>query len=159
MSNTAGPAPDQVEGWLEELDRELAALQDKIEPLLAEQARLQERRTLCKELLASFGDGHWPDVGTARSNLGETTRERIHRQAVDVFTQVGRPLHSNDLHAEFLRRGYEVPGAGKPNNITVHLTGWPDIASPVRGMYGLVQHVGEQPPRTKPNRRRKKRAR
>lgn len=158
MANGGGPTPDQIEGWLDELERDLTAMQDQIEPLLVEQTRLQERRVLLKELLASFGNGQRSDAGALRPSLGETTRERVHRQAVDVFTQVGRALHTNDLHAEFLRRGYEVPGAGKPNNITVHLTGWSDLASPERGIYGLVEHVGERPARPAVNKRRKRRA-
>src|SRR5436309_15494398 len=130
MPNASGPSPDQIQEWLEDVDTEITAIQAQIEPLLTEQTRLHERRVLLKELLASFGERPSPDAPTPRLHLGETTRERIHRQTVDVFTQVGRALHINELHAEFLRRGYEVPGAGKPNNITVHLTGWPDVVSP-----------------------------
>ena len=156
MPSTGGPTPAQIEGWLEEIDRDLAAVQSQIEPLLVEQTRLQERRVLLKELVASFGDGQQSSTGVQRPSLGETTRERVHRQAVDVFTQVGRALHSNDLQAEFVRRGYEIPGAGKPNNITVHLAGWPDIASPARGTYGLVEHVGATPTRRSPKRRKRK---
>lgn len=155
MPSSSPLSPEQIEAWLEELDAELARVQCQIEPLVAEQARLHERQMLLKGLLASFDDDSGRIEAVVARVAGETTRERVHRQAVEVFRQLGRALHTNDLHAEFVRRGFEIPGAGKPNNITVHLSGWSDIASPERGVYGLVEHVGEQPP--KPRSTRKKR--
>lgn len=158
MTEEAGPAPAQLELWLEQVDGALAEVQGRLEPVLAEQARLQERRLLLKELLASFGDDRaGADVKVGRASALESTRDRVHRQAVEILSQAGRAMHANDLHAEFLRRGYDVPGAGRPNNITVHLSDWPDIASPERGMYGLVEHVGEQP--SKPMKRRTRKVR
>jgi hypothetical protein len=160
MSSSDALTPAQIETWLGQVDVEIAAVQAKIEPLVAEQARLHDRQTLLKSLLASFGDdatASVPSPPPLRSE--ESTRERVHRQAVEILTQVGGALHTNDLHAEFVKRGHEIPGAGKPNNITVHLGGWPDIVSPERGVYGLVEHVGPQPPKPTPTRKRKRRTR
>lgn len=158
MTEESGPAPAQLELWLEQVDRSLAEVQGRLEPILAEQARLQERRLLFKELLVSFGDDRaGRDGKVSRASALESTRDRVHRLAVEILSQAGRAMHSNDLHAEFLRRGYEVPGAGRPNNITVHLSAWPDVVSPERGMYGLVEHVGQQP--SKPTKRRTRKVR
>ena len=156
---TRSPTPDQIEAWLEALDGELATVQSQIEPLLELQTKLQERRILLKDLLGSFGDTGPVEVQPTVATVSESTRERVHRQAVQVLKEVGRPLHSNDLQAEFNRRGYEIPGLGKPNNITVHLTGWADIASPARGYYGLTEHVGESAKPAASSRRRKRRTR
>lgn len=156
MTEEPGPTPSQLELWLEQVDRALVVVQARLEPVLAEQARLQERRLLLKELLASFGDDRTgAEDRPTRASALESTRDRIHRQAVEILSQAGRAMHVNDLHAEFLRRGYDVPGAGRPNNITVHLSAWPDVASPQRGLYGLVEHVGEQPKRPIKRRTRK----
>lgn len=156
MADETGPAPAQLELWLEQVDRALADVQIRLEPVLAEQARLQERRLLLKELLASYGDDRAAADGkVGRASALETTRERVHRQAVEIMSQTGRALHSNDLLAEFVRRGYDVPGSGRANNITVHLSGWHDVVSPERGMYGLVEHVGEQPSKPMTRRTRK----
>lgn len=156
MIGATGPAPAQLELWLEQLDGALADVQARLEPVLAEQARLQERRLLLKELLASFGD----DRTTANHKVGragalESIRDRVHRQAVEILSQAGRAMHSSELLAEFQRRGYGVPGAGRSNNITVHLSDWPDVGSPERGMYGLVEHIEKQPNRQTPRRTRK----
>lgn len=113
---------------------------------------------LLKELLASFGDDRARVARkVGRGSALESTRDRVHRQAVEILSLAGRAMHSNDLHAEFLRRGFNVPGAGRSNNITVHLSAWPDIVSPERGLYGLVEHVGEQA--SKPTKRRTGRVR
>ncbi len=155
MPAREGPDPAQVEQWLEQVDEAIGSLQIRLEPLLLEQARLQDRRLLLKELLASLGEGRpSADLGTTPATTHESTRDRVHRQAVEIFSELGRPLHVHELHAEFVKRAYEIPGAGKPSNITVHLSGWADIASPGRGVFGLVEHVGEQP--TRPKRKRRK---
>lgn len=154
-------SPEQVQSWLDNLDGQIASLQQQLEPLLSEQARLQDRRTILKELLASWSDSTTDAPGAPAVPVvaGESTKARVHRQAVEIFRSVGHALHSNDLHAEFVRRGFEVPGAGKPNNISVHLTGWDDIVSPSRGTYGLVEHVGEVPPKPRPRTIKRKKAR
>ena len=160
-------SPRQVQAWLDALDDELGAIQATVEPLLTEQSRLQARRTLLKELLASFGDAQAASgdeaVGergvttgaSTRADVGlETTRERVHRQALEIFRSAGRAMSVNELHAEFVARGFEIPGAGKPANITVHLTRWEDIVSPTRGVFALAEHAGT--PTRRPVRRRGK---
>src|SRR5437763_1705346 len=115
------------------------ALQDldvRIAPLLAERSRLEARLRLLEEVRATYaGDKlsinpHGVALqGRARPRLvsvrsGETTAARIQRQVMTILEEVGDdgPVHSNELRDEFLRRGWEIPGAGKPNNITTHLT-------------------------------------
>lgn len=137
-----GPTAEQIQGWLDKVEADINVLQRSIEPLLVEQSRLQERRVLLKELLASFEDRPANGDMPLRPSLHETVRERVHRQAVEIFREAGKALHINELCDEFVKRGYDIPGAGKPANITVHLADWDDIRSPQRGTYGLVEHVG-----------------
>lgn len=136
------PTAVQVQGWLDTVERQLGEVELRIEPLLVEQTRLQERRALLKDLLASFGD-HPAAIEAARAAPSrppgrESVRDRVHREVVDVFRQVGRPLYITELTDEYTRRGYKIPGQGKPANLSVHLSGWPDLASPERGVYGLA---------------------
>lgn len=154
----AGPTPEQVQEWLDEVEGEISAVHAQLEPLIAEQSRLQERRTILKELLASFADVTSSSESrlAAPAAASETVRERVHRQAVEIFREAGGAVHINDLHAEFVKRGLDVPGAGRPANITVHLSGWEDIVSPERGMYGLREHLGDVVPRKKAKRRKSK---
>jgi hypothetical protein len=152
MYEVAGPSAEDVRAWLTEIDEQVLRIQGQLEPLLREQGRLRERRKLLGELLTSFGedplallegrDGevvlHAVTTAVSPSARRESVRERVHREVVSVLRETGRPLHINDLLAEYVKRGYQVPGQGKAANISVHLSGWDDIEIPERGVYGLV---------------------
>lgn len=167
MIASVGPTPEEAQAWLDAVDRDLVQLQATLEPLMATQLRLQERRTILKELLASFGDDSGAPrvaashVEPAKTSVArESVKDRVHRQALTILGESEGLLHINDLHKEFLQRGFEVPGAGRPVNITVHLSGSDQIVSPERGFYGLVEQVGQAPKQRKtprPKRRRQRR--
>lgn len=135
-----------VEAWLVAVDHDLAVVSEKLAPLLAEQQQLEDRRALLQGLLRSFGgpDANGaPPVSPARS--GSIARYVVDN-AVAILREEGHPMHINDLHARFVERGLSVPGAGKPVNLTVHLRTSEEIASPTRGVYGLVEQVGDVQP-------------
>jgi hypothetical protein len=146
----------QVRAWLSEVEAELGAVANKLEPLLAEQRQLDERRSLLQSLLRSFEATGPNGTGAAARTAGSVARYVIDR-AAEILRDEGRPLHINDLHAQFIERGFTVPGAGKPVNLIVHLRGAEEIASPMRGIYGLTEQVGAVAPQAP--RRRRKRAR
>ena len=138
-----GPSVNDVERWLADLERELREIDAALGPLVERQVAVTERLGLLKRLLASLTT---KDVGSAAAATAVTTsgpvthtngsiRERVQAHAAEILGQVGRPLHINEIHAEFLKRGFEVPGAGKPNNITVHLSDADGIVSTARGYY------------------------
>lgn len=142
---------EQVQGYVDAADEELAQVRLELEPLLHKQSQLQERQALLKELLASFGEPvtHPPtaalDAGRARTGgRRRTVRDRVHDEVVDVLEAIGRPLHINDLLEEYIKHGYDPPGQGKPANISVHLSGWQDVVSPERGVYGLASMFDTQ---------------
>ena len=142
-----GPTAATVEGWLRDVENQVQALEQKIEPLLQEQVRLQERRSILRDLLASFDereDGA-PVLALTHRSTGraETVRERVHREVVDILRETGRPMHINELTEAYIARGLKVPGQGKPANISVHLSGWPDISSPERGIYSMTSAVSD----------------
>lgn len=134
MTN-ADVSPDALRSWLQTIDDALASVNSRMQPLLAEQAALTERRTLVQGLLASVTGG--AQAVNYAPSAGESVRDRIHRQAVEVLQSVGRPLHINELQAEFVKRGFAIPGLGQAANITVHLSKWDDVSSPRRGYYAL----------------------
>jgi hypothetical protein len=147
----------QVRTWVSEVDNELAALAAKLEPLLADQRQLEERRMLLQSLARSFEATGPNGAGAQQRAAGSVARYVVDR-ATEILRDEGRPLHINDLHARFVERGFTVPGAGKPVNLIVHLRGAEEIASPMRGVYGLVEQVGAVPQQAA-RRKRRKRAR
>jgi hypothetical protein len=145
----------QVRAWLSEVEAELGTVADKLEPLLAEQRQLEERRMLLHSLLRSFEATGPNGTGAPARTAGSVARYVVDR-AAEILRDEGHPLHINDLHARFVERGFTVPGAGKPVNLIVHLRGAEEIASPMRGVYGLAEQVGPVPLKAAPQRRRKR---
>lgn len=139
-----GPNESAVTGWIAEVQDELAQVDSELAPLLEKQSALTERLGLLKRLLATLGgdsrekaNDSGRDGATAYIRTYPTVRERVQSQVAEILAAAGGQLHINDIHAEFIKRGFEVPGAGKPNNITVHLSDAASISSTARGYYEL----------------------
>lgn len=157
------PTREQVLGWLEAVREDLERQHDRLAPLLEEQRRLEARHALLKDLLSSFkapGKGSSDDASRMWSvsvqptgSIGAYVRDK----ATEILRDAEQPLHINEVHAEFERRGFRVPGAGKPVNLTVHLRQGTDIVSPARGLYALKEQVGAIPPQRKSRTKRKRR--
>jgi hypothetical protein len=154
-----------VEAWLLAVRSDLDQLDGKLKPLVEEQQRLQAREALLIDLLSSFGPpaATAPSAGTVpirSSSRNGSTGSYVVEKTMEILRDEGQPLHINDIHTKFLERGFAVPGAGKAANLIVHLRKSERIASPRRGIYGLVEQVGSssKPPigkkRTAKRRRR-----
>ncbi len=138
-----GPRAEQIRSWIAGVEVEIREVDAAVAPLVERQAALTERLGLLKRLLTSLSTVDPPRApsevavnGTAQViRTGGSVRERVQSHALEILREAGKPLHINDLHAEFIKRGFEVPGAGKPNNITVHLSEAAGMVSPARGYY------------------------
>lgn len=146
----------EVRSWLLAVEADLRKVADRLEPLVAEQRQLEERKALLQGLLRSFEQAN-PNgaVPTAPARTTGSVARYVIDRAVEILRDEGRPLHINDLHAQFAERGLTVPGAGKPVNLIVHLRNSEEIVSPMRGMYGLVEQVGAVPRQAGRTKRRK----
>lgn len=156
------PTRAQVVQWLEAVQHELDRVHDRLAPLLEEQRRLEARQALLKDLLSSFGvPGKTSSEDAARSwslsvqpagSIGDYVRER----SEEILRDAGRPLHINEIHAEFERRDFHIPGAGKPVNLIVHLRRDSSVVSPARGIYALEEHAAQTQTQRKTRKRRKR---
>ncbi len=140
-------------------------MQARVGPLLEKQRRLEARQILLRDLLSSFevpGKGlsenstrSWAVSVQPPGTIGDYVRTR----AEEILREKGGPLHINEIHAEFERRGLHIPGAGRPVNLIVHLRKASGITSPTRGMYGLEEHVKPLPSQQTSGKVRKRRRR
>ncbi|MBI3648452.1 MAG: hypothetical protein HY240_06880 [Actinobacteria bacterium] len=156
------PSREQVLQWIEAVQEDLDRLHERLGPLLEKQRRLEARQALLKDLLSSFevpgktlledGTRPWAVSVQPAGSIGDYVRDR----AEEILREAGGPLHINEIHAEFGRRSYHIPGAGRPVNLIVHLRKASGIVSPARGMYGLEEHVGAIPAQRKSTKRRKR---
>jgi hypothetical protein len=159
------PTRSQVVGWLEAVQHDLDRLHDRLAPLLEEQRRLEARQGLLKDLLSSFEAPGKPSSEDAsrswvvslqpKGGVGEYVRGR----AEGILREAGRPMHINEIHQEFEKRGFPIPGAGRSVNLIVHLRKQSTIVSPARGTYALAELAGPMPTQRKTTRKRRKRAR
>lgn len=134
----------EVSTWIAQVEGELARVDAELAPLVEKQTALAERLGLLKRLLASLSADSHPLAGVPLATavvspvrVYPSVRDRVQAHASEILAEAGRPLHINEIHAEFIRRGYEVPGAGKPNNITVHLSHSDSIDSTSWGHYAV----------------------
>lgn len=149
MSNNH-PDSSQVRQWIDALRLEQEAIEAKIAPLVEERDRLEEQRNLLTSLLNSMaGETPTGDSGRRTIRAGESTKEYVETRVIKILEDSDQDrLHINQIHTQFRERGYSIPGAGKPVNITSHIRISERIKSPKRGYYGLVERVGDFPPRT-----------
>lgn len=141
------PGRDQVEAWLANIRSEIDRVGAAIEPLMAEQARLREREALVMKLLRTMDDGALAPTSTAPVTAAVTEATRIIEGSVLDYVRKGvmevlrdhgnAPMHINDIFSKFIAKGYRVPGAGRPANLTAHLARCEGIVSPSRGFYAL----------------------
>lgn len=132
------PSPDEVRGWIEVAEAEVAQLATSFEEIQVRLAQARKRLVLYHEILAAL-----TKAPVAMSNeelkVGRSIRERTVESAVDILRARGRPLRIQDLHAEFIRRGHPLPGRGTPTNIVVHLANSPLLERRGRGVYALTE--------------------
>jgi len=133
----------EVRRWILDVNVEAKELENQLAPLLERQRALEERLGILKRLLATLandaprGGGEVVPNGHPDTDGFASVRDRVIRHGVEILQEADGPLHINDIHAEFVKRGYEIPGAGKPVNITVHLSSAESVVSPNRGYYAL----------------------
>jgi hypothetical protein len=156
----------QVESWLEALRDEKAKLEETLDPLLNERSRLEEQENIVLALIASLkssrdtpGDAGKADSTSSRNvstpvATGSTVKEQVEARVIEILEDAGAPLHINEIHSRYRERGWKVPGAGEPVNITSHIRVSHRIRSPKRGVYGLVEQVGDIPRKKSSKRRR-----
>jgi len=140
-----GPTATDIAEWIADVEGDLAQIDAALVPLVERQAALVERLGLLKRLLNSMAAAAaTPATQESAANgsssparIYSSVRERVQVHAAEILIDLGRPMHINEIHAEFIKRGFEVPGAGKPNNITVHLSDATEILSPSRGYYAV----------------------
>ncbi len=61
-----------------------------------------------------------------------------------ILTEAAGPLHINEIHRQFVSKGYPIPGGGTPFNILVHLLNNKTFVRVARGTYAIAGTVPEE---------------
>lgn len=150
------PSVDSIRGWISHEEAALEAIRAKLTPMLEDQRRGEDRLARLKDLLSAYDVPQIADAGDLSSQARpsphvagpQSVSGRVRGQVREILAARTEPMHIVEIHAAFIQRGWEVPGAGTPANITAHLSKDPDIVSPSRGFYRLYVH-GESLPAKK----------
>jgi hypothetical protein len=136
--------PELVRRWVSEAEAEVARLGEEAERVGRQLADARRRVALLHEILAAVTNS--PDAIQADVEL-VSTRERVIRDTERILRDATQPMRIGDIHAEFIRRGYALPGRGSPTNLVAHLGQTDRIARLSRGVYALPApdeaHVSE----------------
>lgn len=68
-------------------------------------------------MLAPVNDALSQNLSTSHVVTPSEVKEHVY----EILSQTKRPMNIKEIHAEFLRRGYPIPGKGTHFNILVHI--------------------------------------
>ncbi len=133
----SGVDPATVREWISKAEEEISELTAQAEDVQRRLAQGRVQLGLLYELLASVGG----EAISRRSDLiapEKSVRERVVEATVQILLDQGEPMRIQDIHAEFLRRRFPLPGSGTPTNIAAHLVDRSIFTRPGRGTFGLA---------------------
>lgn len=114
----------QVSAWKVELEAEIKLLSEKVQTLTSDLQKKREQLELVHKLIDS-------EAPTKRSSIASVpasaTRDGVKSLEVkdrvyEILRQANRPMNIKEIHAEFVRLGYAIPGKGTTFNILVHVS-------------------------------------
>jgi hypothetical protein len=158
MPGTAAqPSRQTIESWIAGEEANLQDIKDRLKPLVEQERQTVDRLAGLKSLLILYSGE--PDINVSPEILSQSilsvstpavgqrrlqsVGDKVRAQVREILAASAEPMHINDIHQQFLNRGWTVPGAGTPANITAHLPASRDIVSPSRGIYSLQEAARE----------------
>jgi hypothetical protein len=110
------------------LESEIRDLELKV---TAVQTELQKKRRQMDLLVALIGSESTeiplPEVRDNENSVSSiptssTTPDKVTKCVAEILSDVDRPMNINEIHSEFIRRGFPIPGKGTSFNILVHIS-------------------------------------
>lgn len=126
--------PPSVQRGREVLKSRIKRLDSEIAALISERDAL----AAVLEVISSTEERIESGVRPNRQRIPHgSVRDYVIMKTRQLLREEGGPLHIHEIHARFVNRGFEVPGAGQPVNITAHIRHDEKIGSPSKGIYDL----------------------
>src|SRR5439155_22121491 len=119
---------DRLKEWESSLEAEVLTIRERIQSLNAELQRKSQQTELIRRLIESAsGSSSHPIEMVARPNGTSAspqvvTPNQVKDHAYEILRERKGPMNINEIHGEFLRRGYPIPGKGTSFNILVHVS-------------------------------------
>ncbi len=134
--------PGQLRQWEQELNAQIEALRQRYSEVESELQRSVRKLELVRQMLAVDEKGIEPQqICAVDSSILRPTAVTVRDSVRKVLEDAGKPLHISEIHQEFLRRGYPIPGGGTPFNILAHIVKNRAFVRLARGTYALSENV------------------
>ena len=113
----------QVIAWRTDLEAEIKLLSEKVQGLTADLQKKREQLELLGKLIDSEQrtDRTVTPIPAIAMRDGVKSLE-VKDRVYEILRQANRPMNIKEIHAEFVRLGYAIPGKGTPFNILVHMS-------------------------------------
>jgi len=118
---------EKLKEWAEALERDSQGIRGQIHSLGADLQRKTQQIELIRKLIDSASGAKRSDLREAgSSNVGPpaspvVTPSEVKDHVYEILADLKRPMNINEIHSEFRRRGYIIPGKGTAFNILVHI--------------------------------------
>lgn len=154
---------DQLRTWEKKLVEELASLRERQREIESEIRRNERELELIRQILSLDQARENGMSLRPQSSEDRPTSVGVKESVKTILQEAGRPLHISEIHREFLRRGFPIPGGGTPFNILVHIAKDQSFIRIARGTYvlregyqgPLVPELAKQPKLRRKRRKRK----
>src|SRR5260370_20075405 len=114
----------QLSAWKTKLGAEITALSEKVQRLALDLQKKREQLDLLCKLLESERETGKSSVESVPPNFARdgSKSHELKDHVYEILREANRPMNIKEIHAEFGRRGYAIPGKGTPFNILVHMS-------------------------------------
>ncbi len=119
--------PEKLHEWRSSLEADVLKLKDEIQSLNSQLQKKNQQIELISRLIDSAVGSSpraletVPDVSTGLPTSQMVTPGQVKDHVYEILAETKRPMNINEIHSEFLRRGYRIPGKGTSFNILVHI--------------------------------------
>ena len=110
---------DTLKAWRSSLEAAVGAMRDRIQSLNLEIQRKTQQIELISKLIDSADATNSaapvevaPYTAQSLPNSQSVTPAQVKDCVYEILREANCPMNINHIHAEFLRRGYAIPGKG-----------------------------------------------
>jgi hypothetical protein len=118
---------EKLREWRSTLEAEVLKLKGEIQSLNSQLQKKNQQIELISRLIDSADGSNSktletvPDVSAGLPTLQTVTPSQVKDHVYEILAEARRPMNINEIHSEFLRRGFPIPGKGTSFNILVHI--------------------------------------
>jgi hypothetical protein len=118
---------EKLKEWRSSLVTEVHRLKDKIQSLNSQLQKSNQQIELIGKLIDSADGSNSrvletvPDASRGLPTSQTATPSQVKDHVYEILAEAKRPMNINEIHSEFLRRGFPIPGKGTSFNILVHI--------------------------------------